>query len=121
MFHEYLIEHLKDLAFVTSSKEGKLVDDFVANELWACEVDSELIKLQSWPIVMDDIDILLNDDMWLNDNILSMSSLSWPTSDYTKLQSSTMLLCIPIYYLHMLCYLRLPSVVSLLQSLKTQM
>jgi hypothetical protein len=43
----------------------------VDKELWAREVDAELIKLQSWPIVMNDIDILLKDDEWLNDNIIN--------------------------------------------------
>jgi hypothetical protein len=71
LFHKCIIDHLEDLHFVSLSKEGRSVNDFVDKELWACEVDAELIKLQSWPIVMNDIDILLKDDEWLNDNIIN--------------------------------------------------
>eukprot|EP00978_Attheya_sp_CCMP212_P039491 scaffold205938_cov31-Attheya_sp.AAC.1 len=71
LFKEYIIDHLEDLAFVGSNHEGRDIESFIQEHLWHCEDNVELIKFETEPIVIHDIDILLSDSARMNDQIIN--------------------------------------------------
>jgi hypothetical protein len=71
LFNEFIIDHLEDLDFVGSNNEGLEVDTFVQQGLWHWTDKVELIKFIGDPIQIGDIDLLLSDSQWMNDQIIN--------------------------------------------------
>eukprot|EP00978_Attheya_sp_CCMP212_P020080 scaffold57085_cov46-Attheya_sp.AAC.1 len=71
LFKQYIIDHLEDLDFVGSNFKGQKVISFVEEHLWHRPDNVELIKFQTEPIQIGDIDILLTDNVWMNDQIIN--------------------------------------------------
>jgi hypothetical protein len=71
LFEVMILDHLHDLAFVSVNHENKSASEFMEEKLWHCGGTDKLLQLGNDPILMQDMDRLLNHTEFLNDSIIN--------------------------------------------------
>jgi hypothetical protein len=71
LFEVMILDHLHDLAFITVNHENESAREFMQEKLWHCSGADQLLQLGNDPILMQDMDRLLDHTEYLNDSIIN--------------------------------------------------